>query len=212
MNMAVLPPTRHSSQTDFRQLRHQTRNALAGILGQLTTGLSGHDPSRRVAAELERRVLLTVRIADCLFGLTEAPGRFEDRLSNLCASVLDLAGQPDQYLTLSCQADGEVPLQHQETVLRVAHELVGNAVKHGMHMRLLGRIDVRVAAGRTSTELDVTDDGWGCGSGPVCGEGTRIARLLAVEHCGTFGLRRDGPLTRATLCLPTKGVAAYSSL
>ncbi len=181
---------------DFRQLRHQTKNALARILAQLSTGLAVSDASRRVAAELERRVLLTAEISDALFGLTRAPERFDRRLCSLCEAVVDLAAEPDQHLTLHCRVETEVSAAHEDVLVRVAHELVGNAVKHGMHMRLIGRIEVEVRRERGATVLEVRDDGWGCGRSPCCGEGLRVAGLLARGVWRTAGLGAAGRMDR----------------
>ena len=59
---------------DMRQLRHHTKNALARILAQVSSQLSNSSASRRVANDVERRVLLTASISDALFGLTRTPG------------------------------------------------------------------------------------------------------------------------------------------
>ena len=103
-----------------------------------------------------------------------------------------------------------MPLELQDVVLRVAHELVGNAVKHGMHVRLLGRIEVRVETrGQTGIRLDVADDGWGCGRDPSEGEGLKLAGLLAGERGGRVTLERVGDRTVATLCCA--GVAPWGA-
>ena len=206
MHVALSGSSCSGAPADFRQLRHQTKNALARILAQLSTGLSMDASARRVAAELERRILLTAEISDALFGLTRAPGRFEERLTGLCRSIVDLAAEPDQHLTLRCTVRGEVPAAHQDTILRVAHELVGNAVKHGMHMRLIGRIEVTATATDCGSALEVTDDGWGCGRDPVHGEGMRVASMLAEEGGGRVTLERVGDRTVAALALPAPRV------
>jgi two-component sensor histidine kinase len=204
MNTAFLAGARPDSQADFRQLRHQTKNALARIIAQVSSTLSTNDSARRVAKDVERRIVLTAQISDALFGLTRAPGRFEDRLCMLCEGVVDLSAESDQHLTLRCTAAGQVPLELQDVVLRVAHELVGNAVKHGMHVRLLGRIEVRVETQPDGIRLDVADDGWGCGRDPSEGEGLKLAGLLAGERGGRVTLERVGDRTVATLCLPVR--------
>ncbi len=189
-------------QADFRQLRHQTKNALAQILAQVSTGLSRTNRSEAVAAEIERRIMLTAQIADALFGLTRAPGPFEERLLALSSGVIELVGESDQYLTLTCAVHGEVPAMLQQTVLRVAHEFVGNAVKHGMPMRLIGRIEVEVRAGADGTVLEVIDDGWGCCCRPSLGEGMGVASALAEAKGGRIGLERVRDRTVARLELP----------
>jgi two-component sensor histidine kinase len=202
MHMALPHSLGADAQADFRQLRHQTKNALTRILAHVATTMTVNDNARRVAAELERRILLTARISDALFGLTRAPGRFDERLFELCESIVELAGESDQHLTLCCSVEGDVPAADQDTALRVAHELVGNAVKHGMHMRLIGRIDVKAVGGPGGTTVQVIDDGWGCGRSPAHGEGLGVAALLAEARGGRVSLERVGDRTIARLMLP----------
>ncbi len=76
-------------------------------------------------------------------------------------------------------------------MLRVAHEFIGNAVKHGMHARVVGRIAIHLATGLDGrTALVVTDDGWGFEGSPDAGEGLTIAGDLAASAGGTVSLRR----------------------
>ncbi len=200
--MILVPAQSAGTHAELRQLRHRTKNALASILAQLSSGLSVSDASRRVATELERRIMLTSQIADALFGLTRMPGPFPERLRALSEGVIDLIGEGDQHLTLECRVDGTVPAQVEETVLRVAHEFVGNAVKHGMCMRLIGRIAVTVMAQGGGTVLEVSDDGWGCGRRPSFGEGMRVSSAVAEAAGGRIALTRCGERTVAQLILP----------
>ena len=148
---------------------------------------------------MERRILLTAQISDALFGLTCEPGPFATRLENLCEGVIGLAGETDQYITFVCSVAAQPAPHHTETVLRVAHELVGNAVKHGMHMRLLGRIEVTVRQSAAGLALEVSDDGWGCGRAPAQGEGLSVARALAESCGGSISLERVRDHTVARL-------------
>ena len=200
--MAVLQPVDNVTTVDFRQLRHQTKNALARILAQVSVGLASPDACRRTAADVERRILLTAQISDALFGLTREPGPFDYRLQTLCEGVVGLAGETDQYITVTCSVSAEPPAALAETVLRVAHEFIGNAVKHGMHMRLLGRIEVSVAAAGAGLVLKVVDDGWGCGGTPTSGEGMSVAHVLASTCGGEVSLQRVGERTISRLDLP----------
>lgn len=193
--MAVSQPVDNVTTIDFRQLRHQTKNALTRILAQVSTGLASPDACRRTAADVERRILLTAQISDALFGLTREPGPFAHRLETLCEGVVRLASETDQYVTVSCTVLAEPPAAVAETVLRVAHEFVGNAVKHGMHMRLLGRIEVSVETVGAGLVLKVVDDGWGFGGAPPTGEGLSVAQILARTCGGEVTLERVGDRT-----------------
>lgn len=193
--MALSQPIDNVTTIDFRQLRHQTKNALARILAQVSVGLASPDACRQTAADVERRIMLTAQISDALFGLTREPGPFANRLHTLCDGVVGLASETDQYITLTCSVSAEPPSALAETVLRVAHEFVGNAVKHGMHMRLLGRIDVSVTMAGAGLALEVVDDGWGCGGAPISGEGLSVAQILAGTCGGTVSVQRVGDRT-----------------
>jgi two-component sensor histidine kinase len=199
--MSLSQPFDNVTSVDFRQLRHQTKNALAGILAQVSVGLASPEACRRTAADVERRILLTAQISDALFGLTREPGPFDYRLENLCEGVIGLASECDQYITFVCSVSAEPPPHQAETVLRIAHELVGNAVKHGMHMRLLGRIEVIVRESAAGLMLEVVDDGWGCGRAPAQGEGLSVASVLAEGCGGTISLERIGDRTTARLVI-----------
>jgi two-component sensor histidine kinase len=180
----------------LRQLRHQTKNALQRIMCSIEQARELQETPRgqRLVSELENRVRLTSAVSDALFGLTVAPGPLPERLRMLVESTVELLADPDQILRLEVSAEPGIPAAMHETVLRIAHEFVGNAVKHGMVARMIGRIEVSVRrAGRGGARLAVTDDGWG----PCCAgrerEGLRLARLLAGGHRGTASLtRRDG--------------------
>ena len=189
---------------DMRQLRHQTKNALVRILAQVSSELSNSGASRRIADDVERRVLLTASISNALFGLTRAPGPFSDRLTELCEAVVELMSDDGQCLVITCDLQEPVPPSHHETLLRVAHEFVGNAVKHGMHVRLVGRIVVKVVRSGAETAMTVADDGWGFSSAPRPGEGMSVSAELAHAVGGRVGLARDGKWTVATLRLPDK--------
>ena len=85
----LLPPPSvapgDSADVRFRQLRHHTKNALQTILNIL-----GHAPELRstragasLSDHLQERILLAAQLSDTLFGLTNEPGPFEQRLTTL---------------------------------------------------------------------------------------------------------------------------------
>jgi two-component sensor histidine kinase len=192
----------------MRQLRHQTKNALQRIIAQLDkTELRDTPAGAALADEIERRIFLTARISDALFGLTECPGPLQSRLTSLCDGVVALMTDIEQTIQTEVSVNGACHPGYEQTVIQVAHEMVANAVKHGMHMRLVGRIDVHFRAGRPdgSAILTVSDDGWGPAPGTEGGDGLPIMRALAERHGGTVSLDRQNGLTIARLCLPGVG-------
>ena len=146
-------------------------------------------------------------MSDALFGVTSRPGPLPERLRRLTDATVELLADPDQVLRVEVSACDDVPGALHDAVLRIAHEFVGNAVKHAMYARMVGAITVRVTRGaRRAVRLEVVDDGWGLSCAPVCeegahGEGMRLAALLAGEHGGGVGIGRRGGLTVAEALL-----------
>jgi two-component sensor histidine kinase len=96
---------------------------------------------------------------------------------------------------------GGCPVELREAVIRAAHELIGNAVKHGMKGRPSGRIALRLVSDDALTTLTVVDNGWGFTGTPRLGEGLVLAHGFAKRHGGSLQLDgADG--TVATLELP----------
>ncbi len=187
----------------MRQLRHQTKNALQRIIAQVAgSDLRATPAGAALAEEVERRICLSARVSDALFGLTACPGTLHARLASLCDATVKLLSDQEQTITVDVMVTGPCPAALETTVIRVAHEMVGNAVKHGMHMRLVGRIALRVRSqGDGSTVLRVSDDGWGL-AGEDGGEGLPIMRSLAERQGGHIAIDRTDGWTVASLTLP----------
>lgn len=212
-----------ADEIDFRQLRHHTKNALQRIIGLIAEApeLQATPQGARLAHRLEQRICLSAAISNALFGLTHAPGPMADRLHGLCHSVVDLLADPAQTIQLDVTVTDDCPSDLRSTVLRVAHELVSNAVQHGMHARASGRIEVRLARDRSVAVLTVSDDGWGCEPNTPAGEGLSVSQGLAALCGGELRLRRgDGTVARLELPLamhahsarpPGAGLQARSS-
>lgn len=197
----------------MRQLRHQTKNALQRIIAQVAAcDLRATVAGGLLADQVERRIMLSARVSDALFGLTEQPGPLHQRLQSLCESTVALLGDIEQTLHVEVAVAGQCSASVEATVLQVAHEMVGNAVKHGMHMRLTGRVVVTVQAQRPAISgvlLTVSDDGWGADAfgdaPPKPGyeqAGLSIMQALADQHDGTVELSRENGWTVARLHLP----------
>jgi two-component sensor histidine kinase len=197
----------------MRQLRHQTKNALQRIIAQLaSTDLRATAEGSALADDLERRICLSARISDALFGLTSAPGPLDMRLTALCNATVALLAHPKQMISVDVTVAGTCPDALQALVVQIAHEMVGNAVKHGLHMRLTGRIALRLWAGGTgdpddsSITLMVSDDGWGPRK-TTDGDGLPIMRALAEQYNGTVSLSRDDGWTAARLYIPSAALS-----
>jgi two-component sensor histidine kinase len=197
----------------MRQLRHQTKNALQRIIAQVASSdLRATEAGTALADDLERRICLSARISDALFGMTSAPGPLETRLTALCNATVALLAHPKQTISVDVTVAGTCPDALQALVVQVAHEMVGNAVKHGLHMRLTGRISLRLwaggtgDAGDTSVTLMVSDNGWGPRK-TTEGDGLPIMRALAEQYNGTVSLSRDDGWTAARLYIPSAAMS-----
>jgi two-component sensor histidine kinase len=190
----------------LRQLRHQTKNVLQQIVLRIEQArdLEVTARGRRLLADLQRRVLLSAQISDALFGVTQSPASMSERLRVLSESTIGMLADDMQVIRLDVGVAGDCAESLRQLVLRVAHEFVGNAVKHGMRARVLGTISVHLTTGvDDGTALVVTDDGWGLCGGPDAGEGLTIAGDLAAAAGGTISLRRTH-VTVAELRLPSQ--------
>lgn len=200
---------RPGDEVDLRQLRHHTKNTLQRIIGLLSEipGLLDTPAGEQAARELEYRICLSAQISNALFGLTDAPGSMVDRLRQLAGAMVEMMREQDQVIRTGVSVRGCCPPVLREAVVRSAHELIGNAVKHGMKGRPNGRITVRLVSSGDATTLTVTDNGWGFESPPRFGEGLTLARTFAERFGGTLELDGvDG--TVATMALPHPAVSA----
>lgn len=199
-------PTVEPQDLPLRLLRHHTKNALQRILAEVVMV----DEARlspeggRILREVGRRIMLSAKVSDALFGMTGAPRPMEERLRAICKATNELLADPDQIIRLELSVEGNCPEHLRETVLRAAHEMVTNAIKHGMHERMLGRIRVRLDSGTRLTTLHVEDDGWGLLGMQNSGEGLGLTEALAEQHGGRAALKRAGDWTRAEMVLPHK--------
>ena len=188
---------------DLRQLRHHTKNTLQRILGLIAEapGLCDTPQGEKIARELEYRICLSATISNALFGLTGAPGSMAERLRQLAGAVVDMMRDADQVIRVGVSVRGSCPVELRDAVLRSTHELISNAVKHGMKGRPSGRIAIRLVTDEDCTVLTVLDNGWGFAGTPRPGEGLSLARGFAARHGGSLTMDgEDG--TVATLELP----------
>ncbi len=192
-----------TQEIDLRQLRHHTKNTLQRIIGLIgeIPGLHTTPEGRQAAQELERRICLSATISNALFGFTDAPGSMTERLRRLAGPMVDMMRSAEQTIHISVSARGTCPAHLRQTVMRTAHELIGNTMKHGMKRRARGRIRVRLVCRDSISTLTVADDGQGFDGVPKDGEGLTLVRSLAAAHGGSLYLKSfDG--TTATIALP----------
>ena len=179
-----------AQEIDLRQLRHHTKNTLQRIMALITetAGQCDTPAGEKFVRELEYRIGLSATISNALFGLTEAPGTMADRLRQLAGGIVEMMRGAEQVIRIGVSVRGTCPAALREAVIRGAHELIGNAVKHGMRNRPAGRISVRLVTESETTVLTVVDDGWGFSGTPCWGEGLSLAEGFAERHGGSLRL------------------------
>jgi two-component sensor histidine kinase len=151
---------------------------------------------------LERRICLSARGSDALFGFTEQPAPLPERLTSLAQATVALLSGSEQAISIDVQAAGSCEPGLASIVVQIAYEMLCNAVKHGMHMRLGGHIGVRLlvqASGRVI--LQVRDDGWAPEAEPF-EEVLSIMQALAAAHGGRVSMSRVDDWNVARLELP----------
>ena len=198
---------RHAPTTgdeNFRQLRHQTKNTLQRLLSIIGTAPELRGAGKAALRDsLQRRIVIAADLSDALFGFQSEPGDLRDRLQRLCLGIVEIMAEEGACIAVGVSVEGPCPPDLHDSVVRVAHELVCNAVKHGMYQRVLGTIEVELRSTNSATKLVVSDDGWGCGrSGSTIGEGLSLVRLLLHPNDGSFTIARCGEHTVATAAIP----------
>lgn len=184
---------RSSVMVEFRQLRHQTKNALQRITmhvleaSELGVGRKPDD----IAREVVRKIELTASISDALFGPRECPGPLPVRLKSLSQGIIALHADSTQHIEIdvTVTGSGKLSCAREDAVLRIVHELVLNAVKHGMYMRLIGRISIQLTITDGGAMLVVENDGWWMTEVPRHGSGLQIVEDLAVAERGDMRIK-----------------------
>ena len=189
----------------FRQLRHQTKNALQRILCVVhgNAALGETADGRALIEELHRRIRLTVAISDALFGLTASPAALAVRLRRLAGDMLRQRAEPGQRVALDVRVEGgDGPGWLDDMVLRVAHEMLDGARMQGLRGRLHGAVTVTLTVLADRTWLTVSDDGAARRVRDDDDGGVSLMRELVRAQGGRVWLVREAGLTLATLELP----------
>lgn len=105
---------------------------------------------------------------------------FEDALRTLCKALVARASARHPWVALGISTAGTCPQPYQATLLRVADELVANAMEHAFVGRRHGSVLVHAAiAPDSGMRVSVGDDGAGFDRHAVCaGNGFRLLSML----------------------------------
>ena len=195
---AMVPATEHddTASDQLRQVRHLTKNTLQCMMAILSSApeLNGCEAAQALRERLQDRILASARLSDALFGLTREPGTLRERLLALSENLVVLLAGDRVTIEVAVTVQGTPSRGHDTLLVRIAHELIGNAVRHGLHERTSGTIalDVREAAG--GIVLVVADDGWGLPPGGLqAGEGLSIVGVLLLGGGGRTGATVELP-------------------
>jgi len=127
------------------------------------------------------------------------------QLQSLAQDLIAARATPDQAIGYVVKVTGQCPERLRDPLMRIAAELVDDALRHGMALLRQGRVEISlVTEPDGSIELAVRDNGWQ----PLChawtGEDAGSARALASAQRGTFALRRRDEWTEAVVRFPGK--------
>jgi hypothetical protein len=101
-----------------------------------------------------------------------------------CEGIVAGGHSRELIVQLELKFEGVCPASHEKTVMRVADELVSNAMEHGFYSRQRGQVFVHVVSrAGVGVKVSVSDDGWGFDGGPVIdGNGFHLLRQIG-ELC-----------------------------
>jgi len=120
-------------------------------------------------------------------GPSQPSRAFEGLLLEHCERILTSARSQKLIMQLELRLEGICPSTHAITVLRVADELLSNAIEHGYYGRERGHVFVHVSSRiGVEVQVSVSDDGWGFDSGPIIdGNGFQLLRMIGDLYVGT---------------------------
>jgi two-component sensor histidine kinase len=103
-----------------------------------------------------------------------------------CERILATGRSQELIVQLEFKVEGTCPATHEKTVLRVADELLSNAMEHGYDARLRGHVFVHVISrAGVGVQVSVSDNGWGFDSGPIIdGNGFHLLRQMGDLQIG----------------------------
>ena len=103
-----------------------------------------------------------------------------------CERIVASGRSQELIVQLELKFEGICPATHEKTVLRVADELLSNAMEHGYDARQRGQIFVHVISrAGVGVQVSVSDDGWGFDHDPIIdGNGFHLLRQIGQLFLG----------------------------
>lgn len=195
------------SELLFRELQHRVSNNLQVVSGLLALQIRdiSDEKAREALDEAARRLGLIGRIHRQLYSPHGEQLQLSAFLEQLGADILDSGGKDRILLDVMVDEDVQLPAESAVPVALIVAEAVSNALEHGFAGRDAGHILVRAVQAGNSLEIIVADDGNGLPEGFTLDHtdslGLKLARMLALQLAGEFGLSSNGG-TIARLRLP----------
>lgn len=204
---APISPDIPEEAINFRQLRHHTKNSLQRIIANIfdSSALCRSREGRQAADELVRRIELSAEISDALFGFTQTTKLLAERLQSLTDSLVALYTDGLQCIDTEILVSARMQSASRDAlIVQIAHELVINALVHGMHMRLLGKLSIHVTDQTGGgILLSVINDGWRMGEQVSTGEGLSLVMALTQSEGGAVDIS-SAPRTEFRIRLPSE--------
>jgi hypothetical protein len=131
-------------------------------------------------------VLTSTIIKERSSGALRQTAPFERVLLEHCERIVAGARCRELMVRLELRLDGRCPVTHENTVMRVADELVSNAMEHGFYSRQRGQLFVHVVCPPAiGVQVSVSDDGWGFDHDPIIdGNGFHLLRQIGQLFLG----------------------------
>jgi signal transduction histidine kinase len=131
-------------------------------------------------------ILRSTIIQDRSKGSSQPRRPFEELLLEHCERIVASGRSQERIVQLELNFEGICPATHERTVLRVADELLSNAMEHGYYARQGGHVFVHVISyAGVGVQVSVSDDGWGFDSGPIIdGNGFHLLRQIGDLYYG----------------------------
>ncbi len=194
------------NETAFRQLRHSTRNTLQRIICLIYEApeFAALPGGPALAEELVGRIRMSAELADSLHAVTRPHGGIAGRLQAMGRSIVQLCGAKRQSIDVQVKVTLDCQGNFADMLMQVAHELVSNAMKHGLRGLRTGEIEIGLGKDRDGiVTLAITDNGRGFASNAPTGEGLRLVADMAEAYGGHIVLPAAGQRAEVRVSFPT---------
>jgi two-component sensor histidine kinase len=196
---------RQCNETAFRQLRRSTRSTLQRIICLIYEApeFAALPGGQALAEELAGRIRASAELADSFHAVTQPHGGISVRLRTLGRSVVRLCGARRQLIDVRVRASLDCGGRFADTLMQIAHELIINAMQHGLRGLRTGTIEISLDHDHNGiVTLAVVDTGRGCAAHCARDEGLRLVEDLAAVYGGQVLLPDVGQPAKVQVRFP----------